>query len=136
MTILIPLISLAIVAAVAVLMFRAVQKEHRTTIDAYAQLLDKRDREYGTLADRLFYKEHLPPSNIDLSAKYQQREDDERVARAERRAHKDSGVAVGYGPVDKMQNDMIREYRKTHPPPASEALETAIVARQNTGAVA
>lgn len=110
MNIIVPLVSLLIIAAAFAVALQIVCTNHKHTVAASERQLALRNQEYTLLADRLFLKEKLPPSKFDVNEAHQDKVDDARVRDARRRASHSVSVATGVGPVDRVQNQLLSDH--------------------------
>jgi hypothetical protein len=99
-----------ITAGVATLIYLQRERDFKTLIAVWAELLGTRDGEYTTLADRAFVIRNLPPSKVDANAEYEERKEAERIVAAERaeRGPKPSRI----GPLDSAQLEATMKARR------------------------
>lgn len=99
-----------ITAGVAALIYFQRERDFKSTTAAWSRLLNTRDGEYVTLADRAFASRNLPPSKVDANAEYEEQREAERIAAAERaeRGEKPSRK----GPLDRAQLQAVMDARR------------------------
>jgi hypothetical protein len=75
----------------------------------YEKMLDKADARCDAILDRAFYKERLPPIQVDLAKEHTERVQEQRK-RAEDRQRDPTSNKIG--PVDRAQASMVADFQR------------------------
>ena len=111
------LIGILVVGVPSIVTLLIRERTFRKAADAYERILDRADKDLqaareslSSYMDRWYAAKNLPPSEVNMSAQYQERRAEERKRTEERRNQPPRPHAIG--PADAAQDEMEQAVRR------------------------